>query len=72
MAPSNLVVVLPQATLTITSVPQLYQLLCDEVERYLLETICRVGRSTSSVVEGTWFVDKMSNRAVGRWDTTVL
>ncbi|KIJ56789.1 hypothetical protein M422DRAFT_22933 [Sphaerobolus stellatus SS14] len=71
-APSNLIVVLPQATLTITSVPQLCQLLRDEVERSLLESICKVGYSVSQSAEGTWFVDKLSNRAVGRWDSTVL
>ncbi|KAF8529128.1 subunit 17 of mediator complex-domain-containing protein [Hysterangium stoloniferum] len=72
LAPSTLVVSLPQATLTIASVPQLSQLLKDEVERCLLDSICKIGRGLSSSVEGTWFVDRLSSKAIGRWDTTVL
>ncbi|GLB33862.1 putative subunit 17 of Mediator complex [Lyophyllum shimeji] len=45
LSPSSLTAHLAQATLTISSIPQLCQLLIDEVERRLLHGICRcVGR----------------------------
>ncbi|KAF8591510.1 hypothetical protein K439DRAFT_1650745 [Ramaria rubella] len=72
LSPSSLVANLSQATLTITSVPQLSQVLKDEVERCLLDSICRIGTVVSAPVEGSWFVDKLSSRCVGRWDATVL
>ncbi|KAF8351407.1 subunit 17 of mediator complex-domain-containing protein [Amanita rubescens] len=69
-APSSLTAHLSQATIAITSVPQLCQLLRDEVENCLLQRICDVGKSFSEGVGGTWFVDL--NRCVGRWDGCVL
>lgn len=69
-APSSLTAHLSQATIAITSVPQLCQLLRDEVENCLLQRICDVGKSCSEGVGGTWFVDL--NRCVGRWDGCVL
>ncbi|KAG5732390.1 Mediator of RNA polymerase II transcription subunit 17 [Termitomyces sp. T112] len=70
LSPSSLTAHLPQATLTISSIPQLYQLLADEVERCLLYRICEQGRETHGYVGGTWFVD--SSRCVGRWEGCVL
>lgn len=63
---------LPQATLTVTSIPQLGQLLVDEVERGLLGRICEIGRETCELVGGTWFVDDMMCHSIGRWEGCVL
>ncbi|KAF8621575.1 hypothetical protein AX15_007601 [Amanita polypyramis BW_CC] len=69
-APSSLTAHLSQATITITSVPQLCQLLTDEVENCLLGRICDIGKSCSEGVGGTWFIDL--KRCVGRWDGCVM
>ncbi|KAK2466253.1 hypothetical protein APHAL10511_001895 [Amanita phalloides] len=69
-APSSLTAHLSQATITITSIPQLCQLLSDEVGTCLLQGICDIGRSCSERVGGTWFVDL--DRCIGRWDGCVL
>ncbi|KAK7061769.1 mediator of RNA polymerase II transcription subunit 17 [Favolaschia claudopus] len=69
-APSSLTAHLSQATLLISSIPQLRMLLGDEVERCLLARICEVGRELCEGVGGIWFVD--INRCVGRWDGCVL
>ncbi|KIK68089.1 hypothetical protein GYMLUDRAFT_154807 [Collybiopsis luxurians FD-317 M1] len=61
---------LSQATMSITSMPQLSELLSDEVERFFLERICGVGRRICKDMGGIWFVDL--NRCVGRWEGCVL
>jgi len=65
-------VIYPQATLTLSSIPQLVQLLSDEVESCLLNRICEIGREMCDRVNGTWFVDMVSSRSVGRWEGCVL
>ncbi|KAF7355356.1 Mediator of RNA polymerase II transcription subunit 17 [Mycena sanguinolenta] len=65
-APSSLTAHLSQATLAISSIAQLRQLLGDEVERCLLQRICEVGRELCEHVGGTWFIDL--SRCVGRWE----
>ncbi|RDB22683.1 Mediator of RNA polymerase II transcription subunit 17 [Hypsizygus marmoreus] len=70
LSPSSLTAHLPQATLTISSIPQLCQLLTDEVERWLLQRICELGNELCDEVGGTWFVDL--SRCVGRWEGCVL
>ncbi|KAJ6485074.1 subunit 17 of mediator complex-domain-containing protein [Mycena vitilis] len=69
-SPSSLTAHLSQATLAISSIPQLRQLLGDEVERCLLERISEVGRELCEQVGGIWFIDL--NRCVGRWEGCVL
>lgn len=69
-SPSSLTAHLSQATLTISSIPQLRQLLGDEVEGCLLRRIREVGSELCEVVGGIWFVDL--NRCVGRWEGCVL
>ncbi|KAF7352747.1 Mediator of RNA polymerase II transcription subunit 17 [Mycena venus] len=69
-APSSLTAHLSQATLAISSIPQLRQLLGDEVERCLLQRICDVGRELCEQVGGIWFIDL--SRCVGRWEGCVL
>ncbi|EJD00991.1 uncharacterized protein FOMMEDRAFT_125556 [Fomitiporia mediterranea MF3/22] len=71
-SPSMLTALLPQATITISSIPQLVQLLADEIERSLLEQICEIGVEVCQSLSGTWFVDEMMCRAVGRWEGCVL
>ncbi|KAH8105856.1 subunit 17 of mediator complex-domain-containing protein [Cristinia sonorae] len=71
-SPSTLTANLSQATLPITSIPQLVQLLADEVESCLLQRICEIGAALCEHVHGTWFVDSLSGRAVGRWEGNVL
>ena len=63
---------LPQSTLTISSIPHLCQLLIDELERILLGRICEVGSEVSERVNGTWFVDDMLSRSVGRWEGCLM
>ncbi|KAG2042791.1 subunit 17 of mediator complex-domain-containing protein [Suillus americanus] len=63
---------LPQATLPIASIPQLVQLLSDEVERCLLNRLCEVGSQVCERVGATWFVDFVSGKAVGRWEGNIL
>jgi mediator of RNA polymerase II transcription subunit 17 len=69
-SPSSLTAHLSQATLAISSIPQLRQLLGDEVERCLLQRICEVGRELCEHVGGIWFIDL--SRCVGRWEGCVL
>ncbi|KAJ7180114.1 subunit 17 of mediator complex-domain-containing protein [Mycena crocata] len=69
-SPSSLTAHLSQATLGISSLPQLRQLLGDEVERCLLQRICEVGGALCESVGGIWFIDL--SRCVGRWDGCVL
>ncbi|KAJ7904566.1 subunit 17 of mediator complex-domain-containing protein [Mycena olivaceomarginata] len=69
-APSSLTAHLPQATLAISSITQLQQLLSDEVERCLLQRICEVGQELCEQVGGMWFIDL--SRCVGRWEGCVL
>ncbi|KDQ64550.1 hypothetical protein JAAARDRAFT_166933 [Jaapia argillacea MUCL 33604] len=71
-SPSSLTAHLPQATISISSIPQLCQLLADEVERCLLGRICDVGTEMCSSVNGIWFVDLVAGRSVGRWEGCVL
>ena len=71
-SPSTLIALLPQATIPITTIPQLVQLLGDEIERGLLEEICEIGIEVCQSLSGTWFVDEMMCRAVGRWEGCVL
>lgn len=70
ISPSTLTAHLPQATLEIASIPQLSQLLMDELERCLLQRICALGEKLCDVVGGVWFIDL--NRCVARWDGSVL
>ncbi|KAF5390559.1 hypothetical protein D9757_002750 [Collybiopsis confluens] len=70
VSPSVLTAHLPQATISISSLPQLSELLSDEVERFFLERICEVGRRICKDMGGIWFVDL--NRCVGRWEGCVL
>jgi len=70
LSPSLLTVRIAKATLTISSIPQLCQLMADEVERCLLHRICERGNEMSETVGGTWFVDL--SRCLGRWDGCVL
>jgi mediator of RNA polymerase II transcription subunit 17 len=70
LSPSSLTAHLSQATLAISSLPQLRQLLSDEVERCLLQKICNIGTQLCEHVGGTWFVDL--NKCVGRWEGCVL
>lgn len=69
-SPSSLIAHLSQATLTISSLPQLSQLLMDEIERCLLQRICELGRELCRAVGGIWFID--SNRCIARWEGCVL
>lgn len=71
-SPSTLVVHLPQATLPIASISQLNQLLVDEISGGLLSRICEMGTELCEWVNGTWFVDLLSGRSVGRWEGCVL
>lgn len=71
-SPSVLISHLPQATLHVSSIPQLKQLLEDEIGSCLLGRICDLGTSLCEHVHGTWFVDLLTNRAVGRWEGRVL
>ncbi|KAH7914170.1 subunit 17 of mediator complex-domain-containing protein [Hygrophoropsis aurantiaca] len=72
LSPSSLTAHLSQATLSIASIPQLVQLLSDEVERYLLKRICEIGIHACECVNGTWFVDLVSGKTVGRWEGCIL
>lgn len=72
VSPASLTAHLPQATLTVASITHLTQLLFDEVSRCLLHRICDVGSEMCEVVHGTWFVDLLAGRTVGRWEGRVL
>ncbi|KAG8218859.1 subunit 17 of mediator complex-domain-containing protein [Butyriboletus roseoflavus] len=56
LSPSSLIAHLPQATLPITSVPQLSQLLSDEVEKCLLTKLCESGSQYSEHFGGACLV----------------
>ncbi|RPD67175.1 hypothetical protein L226DRAFT_499129 [Lentinus tigrinus ALCF2SS1-7] len=71
-SPSTLIVHLPQATLPIASISQLSQLLVDEISSRLLSRICEIGTELCERVNGTWFVDLLSGRSVGRWEGCTL
>jgi len=71
-SPSSLIAHLAQATLTLSSIPQLCQLLSDEIERCLLGKICEIGSRVCGHVGGTWFVDLVTSRSVGRWEGCVM
>lgn len=70
VSPSTLTAHLSQATLAISSLPQLSQLLMDEIERCLLQKICNLGREMCSSLGGIWFVDL--DRCIARWEGCVL
>ncbi|KAF8450286.1 subunit 17 of mediator complex-domain-containing protein [Boletus edulis BED1] len=72
LSPSSLIAHLPQATLPITSVPQLSQLLSDEVEKCLLTKLCECGSQYSERFGGTWFVDMVSGKTIGRWEGCIV
>ncbi|KAH0840134.1 subunit 17 of mediator complex-domain-containing protein [Lanmaoa asiatica] len=72
LSPSSLIAHLPQATLPITSVPQLSQLLSDEVEKCLLTKLCESGSQYSEHFGGTWFVDMVSSKTIGRWEGCIV
>jgi len=72
LSPSSLTAHLPQATLSIASIPQLVQLLSDEVEKCVLNRLCELGSQVSERVGATWFVDFVSGKAVGRWEGSIL
>ncbi|GJE87473.1 hypothetical protein PsYK624_035560 [Phanerochaete sordida] len=72
VSPSSLTAHLPQATLVVASITHLTQLLFDEVSRCLLARISDVGSEMCEAVHGTWFVDLLAGRTVGRWEGHVL
>lgn len=71
-SPSTLAAHLANTTLSISSIPQLCQLLLDETERFLLGRICEIGRELCEPVNGAWFLDQLTSRSVGRWEGNVL
>jgi len=71
-SPSSLVAHLSQATLPVSSIPQLAQLLRDETEQCLLQRICEMGAEISERLSGTWLVDMPMNRVVGKWESQTL
>ncbi|KAI0089208.1 subunit 17 of mediator complex-domain-containing protein [Irpex rosettiformis] len=71
-SPSSLTAHLPQATLAVASISQLTQLLWDEVGSCLLQRICEIGEELSEGIHGTWFVDLLTGRTVGRWEGKAL
>ena len=70
VSPSTLTAHLSQATLSIFSIPQLSQLLMDEINKYLLQKICNMGREMCSASGGVWFIDL--DRCIARWEGVVL
>ncbi|OBZ70158.1 Mediator of RNA polymerase II transcription subunit 17 [Grifola frondosa] len=58
ISPSSLTAHLPQATLIIASIPQLTQLLIDEVGGRILSRICELGSDLCDSVDGTWLCSK--------------
>lgn len=56
--------------MNISSIPQLYQLLTDEAERFLLLRLMELGNRRCDGLGGTWFVDM--DRCVGRWEGFIL
>ncbi|KAF7332101.1 Mediator of RNA polymerase II transcription subunit 17 [Mycena kentingensis (nom. inval.)] len=71
-APSTLTAHLSQATLSITSIPQLRQIFTDEIEGCLLRRFRDMGEDMCESVGGTWFVEQSTNQCLGRWDGCVL
>lgn len=72
-SPSSLTAHLPQATLSIASVPQLCQLLSDEAEKCLLSKLCEAGEQYDRTsIASTWFVDAVSGKTVGRWEGCIV
>jgi mediator of RNA polymerase II transcription subunit 17 len=63
---------LSQATLPVSSIPQLSQLLRDETEQCLLQRICEMGAEMSERLGGTWLVDMPMNRVVGKLEGQTL
>lgn len=72
VSPSFLVAHLAQATLSILSMPQLTQLLADEISGCIMNRIREVGSELTEATNGTWFVDLLGGRVVGRWENCVL
>ncbi|KAF9247092.1 subunit 17 of mediator complex-domain-containing protein [Melanogaster broomeanus] len=72
LSPSSLTAHLPQATLSIASIPQLTQLLSDEVEKCLLHKLCESGNHQCERIGGTWFVDMVSGKTIGRWEGCII
>ncbi|KAF4619339.1 hypothetical protein D9613_005033 [Agrocybe pediades] len=70
LSPSTLTAHLSHATLTIASLPQLSQLLMDEIERCLLQRICTIGREICSSLGSIWFIDL--NRCVAKWEGCMM
>jgi len=70
LSPSTLAAHLSQATVAVSSLPQLSHLLMDEIDRCLLQKICKMGRDTCHVAGGIWFVDM--DRCVARWEGCAL
>ncbi|KAF8655243.1 hypothetical protein AX16_003147 [Volvariella volvacea WC 439] len=68
--PASLTAHLSQGILSVSSIPQLHQLLADEVNRCLLHRIHELGNDYCSSLGGVWFVDL--NRCIGRWDGGVV
>jgi mediator of RNA polymerase II transcription subunit 17 len=71
-SPSSLVAHLSQATLPVSSIPQLAQLLRDETEQCLLQRICEMGAEMTERLSGTWLVDMPMNRVVGKLEGQTL
>ena len=71
-SPSSLVAHLSQATLPVSSIPQLAQLLRDETEQCLLQRICEMGAEMTEPLSGTWLVDMPMNRIIGKWEGQTL
>jgi mediator of RNA polymerase II transcription subunit 17 len=71
-SPSSLVAHLSQATLPVSSIPQLFRLLRDETEQCLLQRICEMGAEMTDRLSGTWLVDMPMNRVVGKWEGQTL
>jgi len=71
-SPSSLVAHLSQATLPVSSIPQLARLLRDETEQCLLQRICEMGAEMTDRFSGTWLVDMPMNRVVGKWEGRTL
>ncbi|KAJ7068332.1 subunit 17 of mediator complex-domain-containing protein [Mycena amicta] len=69
-SPSSLTAHLSQATLSISSIPQLRQMFADEIEGCLLRRFCEMGQEMCESVGGTWFMDR--GQCLGRWDGCVL
>ena len=44
----------------------------DETKRTLHARICEIGVDVCGTLKGTWFVDEIMNRAVGRWEGCAL